>query len=64
MTKKTKSNKPLSAYKAVATLVITNLPNMTIKQRSEITLWLRSQADAIDREGHSYGKSFTARYMM
>lgn len=49
--------------KAIATLTIHGVPDMTPKGRRMIAEWLQHQANQIQDEGTKYSKRFTSKYL-
>lgn len=52
-----------NVYILRARLTLNDIPNLTVKERAKLIIWLRQQADDIRREGKNYSKRFTARYL-
>lgn len=48
---------------SIATLTVLGADEMTEAGRKALAAWLRSQADAIVKEGDRYAARFRARYM-
>ncbi len=53
----------LKGEKAIATLTIHRVAEMTPEGRKAIAEWLRNHAKMIVKEGKNYSKRFTGRYL-